>query len=204
MGEIREEQKVKLSFKTYSGTQVELSCVIRDVEKDRLTLSFPKDALSYIEYLQEGNEIPVQIYTPSGIRMFDAVILNSPIDKNFVIEYVEDSIQIQRREYSRVTLETKIIIERTSGENIVTKTMDIGGGGVRFIYSGFFAQNEFAKCRLYLPMHLASVQAEGIIAKKPHLGSNEYVFQFEKISESDRDKILQKCFEIEASFYKEA
>lgn len=204
MSEIREDQKAKLSFKMADNSEKELECVVKDIQKDRLSLAFPRETLSYVEYLQEGSEVPVKIFTPSGVRMFNAMVLNSPLEPDFVIEYVEDSIQIQRREYPRVKFDTKVIIERATGENIVTQTFDIGGGGLRFRSDADFAQNEPVSCRLYFKEQVSSLKIEGIILKKPHLQPYERVLFFTKILESDRDKIVKKCFEIESSYYMDA
>lgn len=203
MGAIREDQKAKLSFIMADNSEKELDCLIKNIYNDRLSLTFPKETLSYAQYLQEGNEVPVKIFTPSGIRMFDAMILNSPLESEFVIEYVEDSIQIQRREYSRCHLETKIIIERKEADNLVTHTLDIGGGGIRFFFEGNFSQNEEVGCRLYLPLQVASIVARGHIVTKPHLLPGQHILLFDKISEVDRDRIVKKCFELEAQNYKQ-
>lgn len=204
MSEIREDQKATLSFKVSGNSLKELDCRIKNLQKDRITLAFPQETMDFVNYLGEGEEVSVRIFTPAGVRVFSAVILSSPLEEEFVIEYVEGSIQIQRREYSRVRLNTKVIIERESGENIVTHTIDIGGGGIRFHSDTDFHFEEQVKCRLYLPMQLSSIVAEGAVLKKPHLGPSEYIIIFSRIWESDRDKILKKCFEIEASFYSEA
>lgn len=203
MSQIREDQKAKLSFKLGDNSEKELDCFVKEISKDRLSLSFPHETLTYADYLREGDEIPVKIFTPSGIRMFNAMILNSPLEPEFVIEYVEDNIQIQRREYPRVRLEAKLILERRSGENIVTTTFDIGGGGVRFYFAGDFDLNEPVVSRLYLPKSMGSIVAEGNVIKKPHLQPGEYVLLFSKISGANRDRIIKKCFEVETSYYQE-
>jgi len=202
MSEIREDQKAKLSFKLGDNFEQELECLVKDVQNDRLLLKFPKEMLKYAKYLEEGKEVPVKIFTPMGVKMFSAMILDSPLSPDFVIEYVEDSIQIQRREYSRVTLETKVIIERLEDVNIVTHTIDISGGGIRFFYEGSFSPDELINCRLYLPFQMTSIQSKGHIINKPHLNKNEHVVLFNKIIESDRAKIIKKCFEVEAQRYK--
>lgn len=203
MSEIRESQKAKLSFKLSDNTNKEVECFVKNIYTDRISLSFPKEMISYANYLEEGNEIPLKIFTPSGIRMFNAMILSSPLEHEFVVEYDENNIQIQRREYTRANIETKIIVERIDAENIVTKTIDIGGGGIRFFYEGNLWPNEFVTCRLYLPFILESVQAKGHILDKPYLPKGQYVIQFSEINEPSRDKIIKKCFEIERQKYKE-
>lgn len=201
MGEIREKQKAKLSLKLADNSEYELECFIKDIHSDRLSLTIPRDLIAYARHLEEGDEIPVKIFTPAGIRVYNAMVLESPVDSEFVIEYVEDNIQVQRREFVRGTLETKIIIERYGNDNIITHTIDIGGGGIRFFYDGEFYPNELVKCRLYLPFQMSSIQAQGNIIDSPHLLPNEHVILFQNIHNNDRDKIIQKCFEIQTEAY---
>lgn len=198
MGEIRENQQTKLFFKTADGSQKELNCSIKNIYKDRISLNFPQEAMYYLDYLDEGNEVSVKIFTPFGIRAFDAIILNSPQESDFIIEFIENYIEIQRRKYLRADLRTKIIIQK-SENNVVTHTLDIGGGGVRFFYEGEFQYQENVNCMLYLPMYLNSIKASGIIIKDPNLSKNEYVLVFTKIDEDERDKIIKKCFELDAT-----
>ena len=200
---IKEEQKTKLKLKLEDNSEHELECFIKEVEKDRISLTFPKEHFAYAKYLQEGDEINVNIFTPSGIKVFNSIILDSPLDSpagsDLVIEYIEDHTEIQRREYLRSSIVTKIIIERYNGEIIITKTIDIGGGGVKFFYEGNFLPNERAKCRLFLPLQVTSIQSDGTISYKPHLKENEHVIMFNYITNNDRARIIKKCFEIQAS-----
>ncbi len=202
MGEIREDQKAKLYFKTENNSEQELDCLIKSIQKDRLSLKFPKEMLEYAKYLEEGNEVPVKIFTPSGVRMFTSMILNSPLESEFVIEYVEDNIKVQRREYLRINIETKVVIKRLNSESITVNTLDIGGGGIRFFYEGELSPGEVVDCNLYLPFQMSSIKARGNILDKPHLNKNEHVVIFSKILESDRDKIIKKCFEVQAQHHK--
>jgi len=202
MGEIREGQKAKLSFKTADNSEKEFDCFIKEIQKDRLYLDFSQEILSYAQFLEEGTELPVKIFTPTGIKLFDTIILNSPLESEFVIEYAEDSIQIQRRAYTRIDLETKIIIQREEKTNIVTKTIDISGGGLRFFYEGDFDPGEQVKFLLYLPFEAHSVQSQGVIIKNEHIPKDQHILFFTDIKERERDRIIKKCFEMEARKYK--
>lgn len=200
MGEIREDQKIKLFFKVADSSEKELDCSIKKIYKDRISLNFPKEIVHYVDYLQEGDEVAVKIFTPSGIKMFDAIILDSPLEPEFIIEFVEDYLEIQRRMYLRMEYNTKVMIEKDKS-NIVTHTYDIGGGGLRFFYEGSLENRETVGCRLFLP-DLPSIQTQGIIIKEKHLRENEYVLVFTKIEENDRDKIIKKCFELQVNGYR--
>lgn len=203
MSEIREGQKTKLFFKAAGGSEKELECSIKKIYTDRISLNFPKEeVMQHIDYLQEGDEVNVKIFTPSGIKMFDAIILDSPLEPEFVIEFVEDYIEIQRRKYLRMELNTKILIESSKG-NVITHTYDIGGGGLRFYYEGSFENKETVSCRLFLP-DTPYIQIQGIIVKDDRFKENEHVLVFTKIEESERDKIIKKCFEVQVNVYKQA
>ena len=203
MGEIRENQSAKLSFKTASGSEKEFDCSIKKIYSDRISLDYPRELVTYSDYLQEGDEVNIKILTPSGIKMFDAMILDSPINGEFIIESVADFIRIQRRKYLRMPLKAKIIIEREDAKNIVTQTLDISGGGIRFEGLNTFYENENVGCMLFLPRELSSTKAQGIILKTEHLPKNQHVMLFTKIMERDRDKIIKVCFEIESGRYKQ-
>lgn len=201
MGEIRKGQKVKLHFKAADNSDKETDCFIKEIYSDRLFLTISQDILENIQHLEEGNELSVKIFTPIGVKVFDTIILNSPLEPDFVIEYIEDSPQIQRREYTRVELELKVIIEREGRDNLVTHTIDISGGGLRFFSQVDFEPNESVRVLLYLPFSIRSIKAQAIIVKNEHLSKNEYVLLFTKIDERERDKIVKQCFETQAEKY---
>lgn len=201
MGEIRENQLVKLFFKDAEGSEKELNCSIKKLYKDRISLNHPKEIIDYVDYLQEGDDVSVKIFTPSGVKVFDAIILNSPIEDDFTIEFVESYIEIQRRKYLRMEFNTKVLIGK-GRENIITHTLDIGGGGVRFFYEGTFEPNETVSCHLFLP-EIPVIATQGIVIKGEHLKKNEHVLVFTKIEENDRDKIIKQCFDLQISSYQQ-
>lgn len=199
MGEIRENQLIKLFFKDAEGTEKELNCSIKSIFKDRISLSYPENIMQYVDYLQEGDDISVKIFTPTGIKAYDAIVLNSPLENDFVIEFVEDFIEIQRRKYLRMDYEAKVLIQ-VGLSKTVTNTIDIGGGGIRFASETPFEPNQTVECHLFLPEYSA-IQAQGIIIKEKHLKEDEYVIFFTKIDEKDRTKLLQKCFALQVDRY---
>ena len=197
MGEIRKNQKVKLNFKTADGSEKELDCLIKEIYTDRLSLTTTEEILKYSEYLSEGEELVAKIFTPVGVKVISTIILDSPLENDFIIEFAEVSTEIQRREYLRVPLDTKVVIQRSLNDNIVTRTIDISGGGIRFNYNGEFYPKEEVDITLYLP-DMKMIQANGIIIKNNHLPTDIHILSFNKIDENDRDKIIKKCFEIQS------
>ena len=189
---IKKGQLTKLRLTLEDSSEHEWECVTKEIEKDRLLLVVPKESPDFMNNFQEGAEVGVNIYSPSGILVFDSIIMESSIDSDFVIEFNGEYTKIQRRRFSRSYLETKIIIERLTGQNLVTSTVDIGGASMKFVYDGEFRPNEWVNSRLYLPFQPASIRAAGTIIKKPHLLENEYILLFNQIREEDREKILGK------------
>lgn len=198
---IRENQLVKLFFKVAEGSEKELNCTIKKIYKDRIALVPPEETIDYVDYLQEGDDISVKIFTPAGIKAYDAIVLNSPLENEFVIEFVEDYIEIQRRKYLRMDYEAKVLVQ-VGFTKVVTQTIDIGGGGIRFASETPFEPNQTVTCHLFLP-DSPTIQAQGIIIKEKHLKENEYVIFFTKITENDRTKILQKCFALQVDKFHE-
>lgn len=196
MGEIKENQQVKLFCKMVDGSEKELTFKIKSFNGDRIALNPLTSLDGYMDYLQEGEEIKTQIFTPLGVQVFNAMILNSPSEPEFVIEYIENSVKIQRREYLRMPLKIKIVIERNNREVIVTQTVDLSGGGARFLHNGDFDQNEVFKLSLYIPDERL-IQAKGIILPNEKLPTGQQALMFEEIDERDRDRIIKKCFEMQ-------
>ena len=112
--------------------------------------------------------------------------------------------KIQRRQYLRVELNTKIILESQDSGVVVTHTFDISGGGVRFYSEKPFRPHENVKVMLYLPFQMNSVKAGGEIIENGHLPENEYVLVFTSIEERERDRVIKQCFDSHAESYKQS
>lgn len=193
MKDISENQKAILTFKLDDSTKREVNCIIKEVQNDRISLIFPDEMMVYADYFAESAEMPVKIYTPSGLKTFETIVINSPLENEFVIEFSENIVDIQRRAYPRASIDTKIIIERNERDNIVTKTLDIGGGGIRFSCNGNLYPNEEVGILLYLPFQIHSTKAKGVILQKEYLPKNECILVFTKIEDKDRNKIIKNC-----------
>lgn len=196
MSEIKSGQKTTLIFKTEDGSTKELNCLVKEFFVDRLSLRFPPETMDYIDYLLEGEEVFVKIFTPLGVKAFDAVILDSPLEQDFVIEYVENPMEIQRREYARVFLQLKVILETSKGEKIIGTTIDVSGGGLKFLYEGTIEPEQIVNITLYMP-EARSIQSKGVIIQNNHIPENEHVLAFTDIDEKERDRLIKHCFEVQ-------
>ena len=194
---IKRGLKVQVEFETGSKRTI-LDTYIVEPDSDRLTLSFPDSKREYAPYLREGTEIKAFIYTFTGIMIIDSIVYDSPFDGKFIIEFNEQHQIIQRRKYLRMPYITDFFLEKTDG-NIKTTSVDISGGGVRFITETPLKADEKYKVQLRLNPFEPMLKAEGIILKKNFYKSNEYVLEFMEIEEKEREKIIQKCLMLERS-----
>lgn len=195
MKDLKENQKVRITFKMEDGCEKYLHCSLKSFLGDRIVLNYPAEAVFYAKYLREGEDVKVEIFTPSGVKTFFAVILDAPVEHDFTIEFVEDCENIQRRRYPRVNYKTKLIIQRTRG-NVVTNTVDLSAGAVRFESDIRFAEREAVTCMIFFSQQSRSVHCKGIVVKKEHLLQNEYILLFTEINELEKVYIDEFCLKI--------
>ena len=193
--QIKKGQKVQIMFYAGSKKQI-IDTYIVESDSDRLILAFPESKKEFIPYLVEGTEIKAFIYTYTGIIIIDSIVFDSPFDSQIVIEYNENQQVIQRRKYTRIPFNMDFFIQKEDG-NIKTKTVDISGGGIRFISQTPLCANDNYKVQLRLTFYKKMIKAEGIILKKRIYQENEYVLEFTIIDEKDRNQIIQECKEAE-------
>jgi len=201
MKELRIGQKTRIKFYVAEeGKLIEIDCIIREIEYDRLLLIFPHNKMNYAKYLKEGNEVEVNIYTPNGIKILQSMIINSPLDDDFVIEYDEDAQDlqsIQRREYVRIPMSLDIVILK-AGSELPTKTVDIGGGGIKFAAKDEFLLGDIVNFRLNSSPG-EFIDGKGRIINVQKFKNNSlYVMYFVDMTEWERDKIFKLIFKVEA------
>jgi c-di-GMP-binding flagellar brake protein YcgR len=197
MKEFQNGQKVKLNFFISDSRTESVICTIKWIEKDRIGIVFPENHDDIIRDLPEGKEVEAIIYTGTGIYVFDSVVINSPLEHDFIIEVPDERKKIQRREYVRASLNLKLLIGKDEDDEIEARTINIGGGGVRFFSSEKLEVNEIFKFSLFMPdgrivkglskVLYTLIQGRNIIS----------VVIFTDISESDRNRLIKLCFEEE-------
>lgn len=194
MNEVREGHKAKLFVKIEDGSKQEIDCFVKEIHNDRLILSFSDEHLDiseYAEYLDEGNDLSVRIYTKSGIKAFESLVLDFSDETSLIIDYSEENtVNIQRRAHCRIKFDTKICIERQNKKNVIGRTIEVSGGSIMFYIDEKFFPSEPVEFSLYIPDSKA-IKARGVILDVPHLSQNQYVVCFTQIGSKDRDILNQ-------------
>jgi len=196
MKELEAGQKIRLKFNISSLRSESLTCVVKWFEKDRVALVFPENNNYLARNLPEGKELEAVVYTDSGIYAFDSIVINSPLEHDFIIEIPDEKKHIQRRDYIRVPFNIKFVLTKP-GMELVTKTINIGGGGVRFLVKDELKTNDIWNFMLYMPDG-TSAKGKGVILYSLLQGKMIVsVIKFADITETDRNRIIKKCFEEE-------
>lgn len=189
--------KARLMFNISKIRSADITCCIKWLEKDRIGLIFPDKAEEFIQYLHEGKELSVIAYTDSGIYNFESIVIDSPFNHDFVIEFPEERTKVQRRGYVRMPLKLELTLER-SGIKIKTETINISGGGVRFKIDKELNLGEIWRFNIYLPKWKEHAQGFGeVLYNTTHSKNAISVIKFTDIQEVYRNKIIKMCFEEE-------
>lgn len=196
---IEKDNKTIIRFDVSPIRTFEITCKVLDVDEDRVSLAYPEDKMEFANYLYEGKELGVVIYTDKGLHAFDSVVLDSPLESEFIIELPEERNKIQRREYVRMPVKLSLTLNK--GDEVVeTEIINIGGGGVRFKSNTTFSTNERWGFSFYIPEHDEPLTGSGAILY--NLKQDNYivsVIKFVHISESDRNRIIKLCFDEEVN-----
>lgn len=196
MLELKSDQAVRLNFGTPSFNEVSITCRVNWAEHDRACLEFPDSGDKYLKDLPEGKEIGVVVYTNSGIFVFDSIVINSPLEEEFIIEFPQEQKKIQRREYMRAAVNLQLILAK-GGTELETRTINVGGGGIRFIAKDKLSVNEKWNFSLLLPGETV-IKGTGKILYTLMQGQNDAgVISFVDINETERNRLIKLCFEEE-------
>lgn len=196
MKNIAKDTKVQIEFLTDSRDRIFLDCFVESSEVDRLNLRFPEKGEEYLHYLNEGSAVKTFIYTYTGIWILNSMIIDAPHDGIITIEFKEEHQVIQRRKYFRMFHRTDFYVYLPS-KKVLTKTIDISGGGVRFQSDEVIKQGEQYNATLVLQQPMRQIPLMGRILKKNPNKHNEYVMEFTAIIEKERENIISYCILLE-------
>ena len=89
--------ELKIEFNETEFLKRQLACKILFIEKDRFQLDYSGISPYYYQFLYEGQEIKLYSYSSMGIDIMDSIIITSPIEGKFEVEFPPAITHIQRR-----------------------------------------------------------------------------------------------------------
>ncbi len=197
--------KIKIEFAESPLQTFQASCEVLQIKKDTLILDTTTLDAKYLPLLYEGRELRVFAYGFFGINILESIVMTAPFDGHLEVEIPQTYKNIQRRQYVRANLSTVMLLferddlDRENG--IKTQTQDIGGNGIRFICHKKLEFEHKYNMVLYLSQNqIVTAECSVTIIKNPQKG--EYVIEFTKIDENQRDKIIRTCLGIQSRMLK--
>src|SRR5574344_618315 len=186
-------QKTQIIFEAIDKV-IEMDCYIEKIYYDRIALALPKAFSRYSDYLKVSKEIKIMVFSHAGIVSFDSIIITSPMENEFTVEYDPDSVKIQNaRKSPRYPVSCELTIFRPLVGNIDTRLIDISARGVRF-YSDFplDAGTEF-DCRVTLSEKAGKILFKGKVLDNKGLPTGVYRMIIDKIAYKDKQILLDYC-----------
>lgn len=196
--------------------RIYISKINQMLDEDKIEILMPIEQ-SKIVLLPRNIPGSLVIYTSKGLFQCDVKVGDRYKSGSIylqVLELISGIKKYQRREYYRYSCnvpvfsrclteeEKKQLIWDETKKGIPGETLDIGGGGIRYLIDEEMPAGEMAICYLQLEIRnsVKEIQAMGkILSVKPVKDSKlfEVRVQFEKISNAAREQIIQYIFEDE-------
>lgn len=193
MSLFQENQKAKIIFGA-DNKIVEMDCYIEKIYYDRIKLGLPKAADRYTPYLKVGNDITINVFSHVGVVVQDSIILTSPLEKSFTIEYDMDAVRIEnRRRNKRFSANCDIIIFRPLLGNIETQLIDISTRGLRYYSDIPLEAGSEYDCKVLLKPTDAKILFKGKVLDNKGLPMGVYRMLIYKIAYKDKYVLLDYC-----------
>ena len=215
--EIRFAQRMAITEEnTEPKYNIYLSKISQMLDEDQIEILMPIEQSRMV--LLPRNAIgSLVVYTSNGLYQCDVKVGERYKKDNIylqVLELVSGIKKYQRREFYRYNCtipvfsrtlteeEQKSMVWDETQKGIEGSTLDIGGGGIRYMVSEQMTSGEHVICYLKLEIKnsVKEIQALGkILSVRPVKDSElfEVRVQFEKISNAAREQIIQYIFEDE-------
>ncbi len=186
---LRKEQKVTLIFQK-DNSMIEMVCSIENIYDDRLELNLPQYFMRYINYLQVGKRVTAKVFSKVGTIDFNTVIISSPLEEEFLIEFDYNAIKITPGAELPVVQAIEAL-ELVSEEGaIVTKTFEISSDYIKFYSDKKFNLEDNLTGTLRLSKNYGKITFSGIITDHDAVYDNEYTLHFSTITEVDKQILL--------------
>ncbi len=193
MALFQENQKAKIIFEA-DNKIIEMDCYIEKIYYDRLKINLPKAAERYNQYLQTGTKLTINVFSHLGILEQESIVLTSPTEKEFTIEYDSENININnRRRIKRYSASCDLIIFRPLLGNVETQIIDISTRGLRYYSDVPLEAGSIFDCKLLLKPTNKKILFKGQVKDNKGLPAGVYRMVIHKIAYKDKQVLLDFC-----------
>ncbi|TFB23952.1 pilus assembly protein PilZ [Filobacillus milosensis] len=205
---------MKLTIETFKNGEVEdrFQCKVAEMTKNNIYIDYPiNERTGRTALFMDGSEFKVSYVADDGnVYVFSSEIVGRKKIKIPVlairVPLKSEVRKIQRRQYVRVDVSLDVAIHPVDDEkpSLITRTVDISGGGIAVIGSGLekgYQSGDIMKLTIVLPFqsndyNFFTSDAEVIrCIAGTDASSPKITYKFVNVDEKQREKIIKYCFE---------
>ncbi len=196
MNLLAEKQKTKIVSDIGSDI-LDVDCYIKKVTDSRLVICVSFGQKKDFSELYDGNDVDVKVFTPRGIVIFSSKVVKIASEKEIEISYDKNNIKIEdTRKNPRYQTDCPVTIFRPLAGNIEGKLIDISVRGLRLYSEVSLDVNSEFEIMLYLSDTIGKIILTGRVLDKNGLPDGVHRMIIEKISYSDRQKLVDYCMSL--------
>ena len=193
---LNERQKTKVIFDSDFET-VDIDCFIKNFSAKVITLvTLPNQKFTF-EDLVLDSKLTVKIFTPKGILIFVSSVQKIISSSEIVVNNNEKDAKLEDiRSTPRYMATCPVTIFRPLLGNIEAKLIDISVRGLRFFSEISLDVNSEFEILLNLSDTVGKIILTGRVLDKIGLPDGVHRMVIEKISNSDRQKLVDYCMSL--------
>ena len=193
---LNERQKTKVIFDTEFET-IDIDCFIKSFSAKVITLSILPSQKYSFEDLTLQSELVVKIFTPRGILIFASNPQKILSTKEIVIDNNEADAKLEDiRTTPRYQTNSPMTVFRPLLGNVDARLVDISVRGLRFFSETSLDVNSEFEIMLNLSDTVGKIMLTGKVLDKDGLPNGIHRMVIEKISNSDRQKLVDYCMSL--------
>ena len=186
---IQEGQKISISFQK-EGNFVEIFCIIAKVLEDRLIIDLPQYFMRYIEFLEAGKTLTAKVFSKIGTVDFNTIVISSPLEDEFSIEFDEDALKLTEGEEIPVISDILPLKIKKGDFECTVKTFEISTEYLKFYSNKPFEVEESFDCSLILAKDYGTIKFVATVTNRDEVYNNEYTVSYSQMNEYDRQTLL--------------
>lgn len=196
MNLLAEKQKTKIISESGIDT-LDVDCFIKKFSENKIILAVSPVQKNDFSDFEKDYDLDAKVFTPNGILIFKSKVLKVISSKELEISFDQKNTKLENtRQNPRYQSECPITIFRPLQGNIESHLIDISVRGLRFYSEIPLDVNSEFEIMLNLSDTIGKILLTGRILDKTGLPEGVHRMIIEKISYSDRQKLVDYCMSL--------